>query len=43
MQLFVKTVLIALGVLFAAGIVYEVVDRIRSAMKSIENDDHHRG
>ncbi|WP_264172425.1 hypothetical protein [Burkholderia sp. AU31624] len=43
MQLFVKTVLIGLGVLFAFGIVYEVVDRIRTAMKNIENDDHHRG
>ena len=43
MQLFVKTVLIGLGVLFAFGIGYEVVDRIRTAMKNIENDDHHRG
>ncbi|WP_264169565.1 hypothetical protein [Burkholderia cepacia] len=42
MQLFVKTVLIGLGVLFAVGIVYEVVDRFRSAMKNIENDEHHR-
>lgn len=42
MQLFVKTVLIGLGVLFVVGIVYEVVDRIRGAMKNIENDEHHR-
>ncbi|WP_264167211.1 hypothetical protein [Burkholderia seminalis] len=43
MTLFVKTVLIGLGVLFVFGIGYEVVTRIREAMKNIENDDHHRG
>lgn len=43
MQLFVKTVLIGLGVLFAFGIGYEVVDRIREGMKIVEKDDHHRG
>lgn len=42
MQIFVKTVLIGLGVLFAVGIAYEVGDRIRGAMKNIENDEHHR-
>ncbi|WP_240006032.1 Rax2 family protein [Burkholderia sp. NRF60-BP8] len=42
MQTFVKIVLLALGSLFVVGIIYEVIDRIRGAMKNIENDEHHR-
>ncbi|MDN7988963.1 hypothetical protein QZM97_02620 [Burkholderia orbicola] len=42
MQTFVKIALFALGSLFVVGIIYEVIDRIRGAMKNIENDEHHR-
>lgn len=42
MQTFVKIALLALGSLFVVGIIYEVIDRIRGAMKNIENDEHHR-
>lgn len=42
MQTFVKIGILALGSLFVVGIIYEIIDRIREAMKNIENDEHHR-